>query len=257
MTNHSTFVVFGAGGGIGSAVCRRLAAAGTRLVMAGRSVEKLQSLTELPTETATLAADATVLSQVESAFALAAQKFARVDGVVNCAGSLLLKPAHLTSSEEWSQVMATNLTSSFNIVRTAARMMTAQEGGGAIVLLSSSAAEFGIANHEAIAAAKAGVTGLARAAAATYARSQVRVNCVAPGLTRTPLTATLTANAASLAASTAMHALGRVATPDDIASAIVWLLDPANSFVTGQVLAVDGGLSTLQPRFTAPTQPRS
>ena len=104
-------------------------------------------------------------------------------------------------------------------------------------------------NHEAIAAAKAGVVGLAQSAAATYARYNIRVNCVAPGLTRTPLTATLTTNEASLKASTALHPLGRIGEPHEIASAIAWLLDPEQSWVTGQVIAVDGGLSSVQPRL--------
>jgi 3-oxoacyl-[acyl-carrier protein] reductase len=76
----------------------------------------------------------------------------------------------------------------------------------------------------------------------------VRVNCVAPGLTVTPLTKSITEVAHALAASVSMQALGRIANPSEVASAISWLLDPANSFVTGQVLTVDGGLSYLQPR---------
>ena len=92
--------------------------------------------------------------------------------------------------------------------------------------MSSAAARLGLANHEAIAAAKAGVHGLVLSAAASYASRGIRVNAVAPGLVRTPLTARLTANEASLKASTALHALGRIGEPDDVASAIEWLLDP-------------------------------
>ena len=106
----------------------------------------------------------------------------------------------------------------------------------------------GMINHEAIAAAKAGVVGLAQSAAATYARYNIRVNCVAPGLTRTPLTASLTKNELALKGSTALHPLGRIGEPHQVASAIAWFLEPENDWVTGQVLAVDGGLSTLQPR---------
>jgi 3-oxoacyl-[acyl-carrier protein] reductase len=78
------------------------------------------------------------------------------------------------------------------------------------------------------------------------------VNCVAPGLTRTPLTASLLENEASRRASVALHPLGRVGEPEEVASAIRWFLAPENSWVTGQVLAVDGGLSTVQARPTSP-----
>ena len=121
-------------------------------------------------------------------------------------------------------------------------------GGGSIVLVSSAAARTGLANHEAIAAAKAGVMGLTLSAAASYAARGIRVNCVAPGLVETPLAARITGNEGSLQASKAMHALGRIGQPGDVASAMAWLLDPANSWVTGQVIGVDGGLGTIRPR---------
>ena len=126
-----------------------------------------------------------------------------------------------------------------------------RSGGGSIVLMASAVAQRGMINHEAIAAAKAGVVGLALSAAATYARYNIRVNCVAPGLTRTPLTASLTQNELTLKASAALHPLGRIGEPDEVASAIRWFLSPEQSWVTGQVLAVDGGLSSLQSRMAS------
>ena len=168
-----------------------------------------------------------------------------VQGIVNCAGSVLLKPAHLTSDQEWSETMATNLTTAFNVVRAGARLMM-QTGGGAIVLCSSAAARIGLANHEAIAAAKAGVIGLTLSAAATYAGRNIRVNCVAPGLVDTGLTAKIVGNELALKTSLGMHALGRIGRPEHIASAIAWLLDSENDWVTGQVWGVDGGLATVR-----------
>ncbi len=168
---------------------------------------------------------------------------------MNLVGSLLLKPAHLTKAEEWDDVVATNLGSAFHLVRAAAKAMRGQ--GGSIVLVSSAAARTGLVNHEAIAAAKAGIEGLARSAAATYATQGIRVNCVAPGLVRTPLTERLTRTPASLAASEAMHPMGRLGDPEDIASAIEWMLDPANAWVSGQVLGIDGGLATLRGKARA------
>ena len=115
-------------------------------------------------------------------------------------------------------------------------------------LVSSAAGRIGIANHEAIAAVKAGVIGLTLSAAATYAPRRIRVNCVAPGLVRTPMTVRLTANEISLKASSAMHALGRVGEPDDVSAAIEWLLSPLQSWVTGQTLGIDGGLGSVLAR---------
>ena len=120
-------------------------------------------------------------------------------------------------------------------------------GGGSIVFVSSAAARRGLANHEAIAAAKAGLIGLTLSAAATYARYSIRVNSVAPGLVRTPLTESITRNEAALRHSTSLHALRRIGEPAEVASAIRWLLDPAQSWVTGQVIGVDGGLASIQP----------
>lgn len=115
-------------------------------------------------------------------------------------------------------------------------------------MVSSAAARIGLANHEAVAAAKAGVVGLARSAAATYASRGVRVNVVSPGLVRTPLAERIVSNDAALRASQAMHALGRIGEPDDVARVLEFLLDPAQSWITGQDYGVDGGLGTLRSR---------
>ena len=237
-------LILGAAGGIGGALARRLAGQGTKLVLAGRDSARLEAMAA-ETGGTTLALDATKPAEVEAAAAKAVEWHGRLDGVANCVGSILLKPAHLTSEEEWDAVMSTNLKSAYATVRAAARAMTA---GGSVVLVSSAAARLGLANHEAIAAAKAGVIGLTLSAAATYAPKGIRVNAVAPGLVRTPMTARITGNETALKASTAMHALGRVGEPEDVASAIAWLLDPAQSWVTGQVIGVDGGLATLRSR---------
>lgn len=239
-------VIFGAAGGIGSALARMLAARNWRLLLAGRRPEPLEELSrELGAEM--FAVDATDSTQTDAAFDKATGKFGRLDGVVNCCGSILLKPLHLTRDEEWHQTIAANLTTSFHILRGAAgRMM--RSGGGSVVLVSSAVARHGMINHEAIAAAKAGVVGLAQSAAATYARYQVRVNCVAPGLVRTPMSEFLTRSESSLKASAALHPLGRIGEASEVASAIAWLLDPGQQWVTGQVIGVDGGLSSIQAR---------
>jgi len=241
-------LVLGASGGIGSALSRRLAAGGARLMLAGRDKEKLAALAG-PLDAATHLLDATRFEEVERCIAAAIDAFGRVDGIANCVGSVLLKPAHLTSEDEWAGTLALNLTSAFATVRSGARAM--MKDGGSIVLISSAAATIGLVNHDAIAAAKAGINGLVRSAASSYARYGIRVNGVAPGLVRTPLTERITANEAAERASIALHAAGRLGLPRDIASVIAWLLNPRNDWVTGQVLGIDGGLSTVRTRQSA------
>jgi NAD(P)-dependent dehydrogenase (short-subunit alcohol dehydrogenase family) len=215
--------------------------------VAARHEERLRSLgeeligEELSVEHSAL--DARDVGAVERLAAEVRERHGRLDGVVNCVGSVLLKPAHLTSVEEWNSVIETNLTTSFAAVRASAKAM--RGSGGSVVLMSSAAAHQGLQNHEAIAAAKAGVEGLARSSAASYARQGIRVNAVAPGLVRTPLTARITGNPAGEKASLSMHALGRLGEPSDVASMVVWLLDAENTWVTGQVFGVDGGLGAL------------
>ncbi|NDC75783.1 SDR family oxidoreductase, partial [bacterium] len=140
-----------------------------------------------------------------------------------------------------------NLNSAFYGLRAAVGPMQTQ-GAGAIVLLSSVAASTGLPGHEAIAAAKSGIEGLVRAAAASYASRNIRINAIAPGLIDTPLAASLLGNPAARAFSEKMHPLGRVGTPGNVASAIAYLLTPEADWVTGQVWGVDGGLGAVRPR---------
>ena len=223
------FLVISASSGIGQGVVKLLKHQGHEVISTARSTQKIQPDYLL---------DATDFQAVLDVFAACGA----LDGVVNCAGSLLLKPAHLTSVEEFQQTIAASLTTSFSVVRAAAQHMK----NASVVLLGSAAAEIGLANHEAIAAAKAGIVGLAKSAAATYAHLGLRFNVVEPGLTETPLTQSLTQNEMIKKGSIAMHPLGRLGQVEDIAQAIVFFLNPENSWITGQHLAVDGGLSGIK-----------
>jgi NAD(P)-dependent dehydrogenase (short-subunit alcohol dehydrogenase family) len=225
------FLIIGASSGIGQGVVKQLKQDGHEIITTARSTQKIQPDYIL---------DATDFQAVDDVFSACGT----LDGVVNCAGSLLLKPAHLTSIQEFQQTIAASLTTSFAVVRAASQHMK----GGSVVLLGSAAAEIGLANHEAIAAAKAGIVGLAKSAAATYAHLGLRFNVVEPGLTETPLTIALTQNEMVKKGSIAMHPLGRLGRVEDIAQAIVFFLNPENSWITGQHLAVDGGLSGIKLR---------
>lgn len=241
----TSFLILGAGGGIGSATARILAKQGARVLLAGRDSDSLNQLAaEIGGVPHTV--DGRSFEDVAAAAERAKSEFGRLDGIANCVGSLLLKPAHITTEDEFDETIATNLRSAFAAVRAGAKTM--RDGGGSIVLVSSAATQVGLANHEAIAAAKGGVSGLTLAAAASYAKSRIRVNAVAPGLVKTRLTERLTANDKGEEASLAMHALGRLGQPEDIAAAIAFLLDPSNDWITGQILGVDGGLGAVRPR---------
>lgn len=229
----ANYLVIAASSSIGQSVVNALIAQGDTVFTTARDNSKIQPNALL---------DATDFDAVNEVFKQAGP----IDGVVNCAGSLLLKSAHTTSQEQYQAVIDSSLTTSFATVRAAGMHM---KSGGSVVLISSAAALVGIANHEAISAAKAGIVGLAQSAASTYANLNLRFNVVAPGMTDTPLTTHLVSNTLALNASKAMHALNRIGTPEDIARAIVFLLDPKNNWITGQVFAVDGGLSRVRPKM--------
>lgn len=235
-------VVFGGYGGVGRQLCHTLGAEGYRVAVAGRNLATCQEVAD-EVSGAAYAVDASDVDGVLEVLRDVEQAWGGVHAVANCVGSLFLKPSHRTSPEQWSDVINTNLTSAFAVLRGSAVVM---KSGGSVVLTSSVAARLGLANHEAIAAAKAGVEGLVRSGAATYAGKGIRVNAVAPGLVRTAMTEAITANTASLAATEAMHPLGRIGCPEEIARAMAWLLNPSNDWITGQVVSIDGGMSTVQ-----------
>lgn len=245
MSGPDRVLVIGGAGGIGAAVARMIVAGGGRVYLAGRDAGKLAAMGgELGMPYGTV--EASDPDAVDACADAAVAAMGGLDGIVNCAGSLLLKPAHLTTAAEWQATLAANLSSAFGCVRAAGRLLRVE--GGSVVLVSSAAARVGLANHEAIAAAKAGVIGLVLSAAATYAKAKIRFNAVAPGLVRTPLTKGLVASELAEKASIGMHPLGRLGEPEDVARAIHFLLDPDQGWITGQVLGVDGGLADLRTR---------
>lgn len=237
--------VLGATGSVGRDLCDRLTKRGERVLLAGRNVERLAALSRELGQPWT-AIEFTDSASVEQALSSSLPPQERLTGVVNCIGSVLLKPAHATTDDEFRAVIESNLFSSFAAVRAASRLMRTE--GGSVILFASAAAEIGIANHEAIAAAKAGVIGLARSAAATYAPNNIRVNVISPGLVRSEMTRRLWENPSSAATSGQMHPLGRLGEPRHPASLAAWLLDPQNDWITGQVIGVDGGLGHLLAR---------
>ncbi len=240
------FLIIGGGGGIGTQLCRRLHEQGAELVIASRDMEHLRPVAdETGARAETL--DAREPAAVEELVSELASNGV-LHGAVNLAGSVLIKPAHTMKENEFEETLGLNLITAFNVVRACAKAMIKQDDGGSVVLMSSAVARHGFPAHEAIAAAKAGVEGLMRSAAAGYANKSVRVNCVAPGLVRTPLSAPVFNSDPMLKASLAMHADGKPCEPEQAASAIAFLLHPDQAHVTGQTLGVDGGLGSLHAK---------
>ena len=239
-------LIAGVTGGIGADVARRLSEAGWQVAGFSRSADKLAALqAELPA-LHTVVADATQPAEVEAAVQSTLERFGRLDAYVHAVGSILLKPAHLTSLTDWQRVMDLNLNSAFYGLKAAVVPIQAQ--GGSIVLISSVAAQAGLPNHEAIAAAKGGVNGLVLAAAASYANKGVRVNAVAPGLVDTPLAAGLLGSEQARQMSEKMHPLGKIGRAANVGSLIAWLVSADADWVTGQIWSVDGGMAHLRPR---------
>ena len=244
MLHQRKAVVVGSAGGIGTRLCEMLSDSGWTLVLAGRNTENIE------------AQHRTLGGCVDSSHTLDASDFESFDdllaqhhdatALVNLAGSILLKPSSSTSREEFDRTVSQNLTTAFACVRAAGKHM--RKNGGSVVLMSSCAAQIGLSNHEAISAAKAGVEGLVRSAAASYASNCIRFNAVAPGLVETPLASGILSSDPARKASESMHPLKRIGQPEEIARVIKMLMEPESSWITGQVIGVDGGMATVRPK---------
>jgi len=238
----SIALITGASGGIGRALAHRLHSQGIRVAAVGRDASRLAGVdaaARLVADTTAPAGAALAVAACQEALGAAPMLLA------HCVGSTLIAPLHRTRIEAYREVMRVNLDSAVFMLQ--AWIAGLQGGPGAAVFASSVVARIGVANHEAIAAAKGGVEALVRSAAATYASQGVRVNAVAPGMTETPMTAGMLKMPAMREGAARQYPLGGVQSADQVSDVMAWLLGDGAARLTGQVIAVDGGFTTVRP----------
>ena len=228
-------VVVGGSSGIGSAVLGRLCSEGADIYHFSRAAH----LDGAPPGVAHHAFDA-----AEGPFPSDALPD-RLDGLVYCPGSIRLRPFARLRAEDFLEDYRINLLGAVMVIQACLPRMKKNPDGAAVVLFSTVAVQTGMSFHASIAAAKGAVEGLTRSLAAELA-PRIRVNAVAPSLTDTPLAKQLLADDAKRKAAGARHPLRRVGSPEDLASAVLFLLGDSAAWITGQILAVDGGMGALR-----------
>lgn len=239
-----TCLITGASGGVATALAAMLRAEGWRLALVGRDRGRLA-----PAESdLAIEADVSTEAGARDAFDAARAAFGHApDAVVNCAGAVLIAPIGRTSEAQYRDCLSANLDTAFFVSRAYVAALQAEKRGGALVFFSSVAAGVGVGNHPAIAAAKGGVEALTRALAADASGLGLRVNAIAPGLMDTPATAKFVSSDLARRAVSAQYPLGRHGTADDAAALAAFLVSPRAGWISGQIIAVDGGFLGVRP----------
>lgn len=251
-------LIVGGTGGLGLSAARRLVAEGAQVVVTGRTAEEVAAaVAELGQQARGVASDATLPGSAEQAVALAVAEFGRLDALYHVAGGSGRREGdgalHDLTDEGWDYTLELNLKSVMLSNRAAVRQFRAQGGGGVILNMGSvlgwSPSPEHFASH-AYAAAKAGIVGFSRSLAAYYAKENIRVNVIAPGLVASPMSARAMGDESIQAFVKKKQPLdgGRAGEVDDLDEAALFLLSDASRFVTGQVLAVDGGWTVSEGR---------
>lgn len=227
------YIVVGGSKGIGLQITKDLAAQGHQVTVLSRTQEELNSITNV-----------SYVSHDVTSSALPELTLDTMDGFVYCPGSINLKPFHRLKADDFEADFQLNVLGAVKLLQ---HFLPALKKGQhpAVLFFSTVAVQQGMGFHASVAASKGALEGLTRSLAAELAPS-VRVNCIAPSVTDTPLAARLLSTEEKKAASGKRHALNRVGTPSDISNMATFLLSDQASWVTGQTLGVDGGMSSLR-----------
>ncbi len=247
-------LVAGGGGAIGSALAATLAGAGADVAIVNRTIEKAQAAAETVRESGTgvLALGADVTSEADCARMVAAtvDRFGRLDILINAVGGgagKVLFAAEEYPRDAWDWIYELNVRSTLCATQAAVKAMIAGGRGGRVLNISSVRASLGInAGYSAYVAAKGAISSLTRQWATEWARHGITVNAIAPTFVDTPQVAMLLDDPAFKAGIVSRIPLGRVGGTDDLAGAALFFCSDASSFVTGQILAIDGGLTATQ-----------
>lgn len=237
-------VVVGGGNGIGRAAAALLGAAGARVAVVDRDVEAARaSAAAVPGGGSAHALDVTDAPAIDRVFDAIAAQEGKLDILVNSAGIAIRYASVEQPLADWDKVVAVNMTGTFLCARAAARHMLAHGDGGAIVNLASimGISGGGLYPNISYQTTKGAVVNMTRALAIEWAKQNIRVNAVAPTWVRTQFIAGLTSRPDLVAEIERVTPLGRLAEPEEVATAILFLASPAAAMVTGHVLAVDGG----------------
>ena len=240
----ASIIIFGGSGGIGSAIARRLRARGDTPFLVGRDAAKLDAVAReigAPSIVGDVLDGAAIAAAVDEA-----AKPGGLSGLVYAVGTINLKPIGSLTEADFERDWRVNALGAALALKAAAPHFKVVEGASA-VLFSTVAVRQGFAAHASVSMAKGAVEGLTLALAAELA-PKIRINCIAPSLTRTPLAEALTRNEALAKGVAETHALRRLGEAEDIAGLAVFLLGPDSAWITGQVIGVDGGRSTLRTK---------
>ncbi|WP_326569896.1 SDR family oxidoreductase [Actinacidiphila glaucinigra] len=245
-----TAVVTGGGRGIGASTALLLARAGARLALVGRREESMKALADsLPDTTVVIPADLSRPEAPEAVWEALIAQLGQVDVLVNNAGQLgSLTPAQDMTAEEADALWALNTRAPLLLGAKAAAHMASVGGGSIVNVTSAVGSDRSMANVSLYATTKGAVDALTLALAAEWGTANVRVNAVRPAVARTDFSRAVTENPALEEMLTKEYVLGRLGEPEDIAQAILFFASPASSYVTGQLLSVDGGWGSVHAR---------
>ena len=231
------YLVFGATGSIGSSLAEQLVSSGNDVHLVGRNETELKNISEK------IGCTSTVADVLEDGFINKVKNdISEIKGIAYCVGSIDLKPLRMVTEQDFNKCMKLNLYSAFDIIK--GYQESLKKNKGSIVLFSTIAAQRGFTNHSIIASTKAAVEGLTVSLAAEFAPN-IRVNCIAPSLTKSKISNFLLKNEKVAEGIAKMHPMKRIGEGEDSASLAKFLMADESSWITGQILGVDGGRSSV------------